>query len=451
MILARSGITDSDVCHILIVYYARFYYEICDWAGINNDSLDGTSFNCYYPATKLVLMGDSTNHLSLPIGLPTSAVELAELVEIANRERSPVAIAGNSSKLDWGKNIAGAKSMMSTQKLDRLIAHAVGDLTVTVETGMKFVKLQEILATTGQFLPLDPAYPDRATIGGIIATADTGSLRHRYGGVRDLLLGIAFVRADGKIAKAGGRVVKNVAGYDMMKLFTGSYGTLGILTEVTLRVYPLPIDTGTVILTGAVEGLCKLAKILLASTLTPIAVDVLSTALSRHLEISNTPSLVVKFATIPISIAEQSAQLLDVAKGLGLKGGNWQGEQAARLWNGIQTGIWGDTPIGCKLGVRATAAVETIDTLDRSTDNQAKGVIHLSSGIGACALSDDKHIAPLRSHCESSGGFLSVLQAPEAVKQKIDVWGYRGNAVPLMQKIKQQFDPLNILNPGRYF
>jgi glycolate oxidase FAD binding subunit len=396
-------------------------------------------------------MGDSTNDIPLQIGLPKIVEELAELVAIANRDRSPIVVAGNSSKLDWGGIVTGTKSIVSTQKLDRLIAHAVGDLTVTVEAGMKFARLQEILATAGQFLPLDPAYPDRATIGGIIATADTGSLRHRYGGVRDLLLGISFVRADGKIAKAGGRVVKNVAGYDMMKLFTGSYGTLGILTEVTLRVYPLPANFGTVILTGAVDRLQQAAKILLASTLTPIAVDVVSTAFSRQLEISNTPSLVVKFATIPASIAEQSAQLLEIGKGLGLKGGNWQGAQAERLWTGIQTGIWGNMSIGCKLGVRSTAVVETIELLDRATDRIAKGVIHLNSGIGACALSDARHISPLRSHCEAAGGFLSVLQAPIDVKQQIDVWGYRGNAVPLMRSIEQQFDPVAILNPGRCF
>jgi glycolate oxidase FAD binding subunit len=396
-------------------------------------------------------MDDSINDISLPIGLPKNVEELAELIAIANRERSPVAIAGNSTKLDWGGIVTGAKSLVSTQNLDRSIAHAVGDLTVTVEAGMKFASLQTILAAAGQFLPLDPAYPDRATIGGIIATADAGSLRHRYGGVRDLLLGISFVRADGKIAKAGGRVVKNVAGYDMMKLFTGSYGTLGILTEVTLRVYPLPTNFGTVILTGAPEKLAQAAKTLLASTLTPIAADVVSTAFSQALEISNTPSLVVKFATIPESIAQQSAQLLEIGKNLGLKGGIWQGTQAEHLWSGIQTGIWGTTPIGCKLGVRLAAAVDTIATLDRETANTVKGVIHLNSGIGACALGDAKHIAPLRSHCEAAGGFLSVLQAPVEIKQQLNVWGYRGNSVPLMQQIKQQFDPANILNPGRCF
>jgi glycolate oxidase FAD binding subunit len=129
----------------------------------------------------------------------------------------------------------------------------------------------------------------------------------------------------------------------------------------------------------------------------------------------------------------------------------WQGAQEEQLWSGIQTGIWGDTAIGCKLGVRSTAAVETIELLDRSTDNTAKGVIHLNSGIGVCTLKDANHIKFIRAHCEAAGGFLSVLQAPVDVKEKIDVWGYRGNSVPLMREIKQQFDPAGILNPGRCF
>ena len=179
------------------------------------------------PIASLDFMDDNINDISLPIAMPQTATELAELVAKANADRAPIVVAGNRTKLEWGGIVTGAKSIVTTQKLDRLIAHAVGDLTVTVEAGMQFARVQEVLAAAGQFLPLDPVYPDRATIGGIIATANTGSLRHRYGGVRDLLLGISFVRADGKIAKAGGRVVKNVAGYDMMKLFTGSYGTSG--------------------------------------------------------------------------------------------------------------------------------------------------------------------------------------------------------------------------------
>jgi glycolate oxidase FAD binding subunit len=223
------------------------------------------------------------------------------------------------------------------------------------------------------------------------------------------------------------------------------------LTEVTLRVYPLPTHFGTVILTGEAGKLSELAKVLLASTLTPIAVDALSTAFSQHLEISNTPSLVVKFATIPESIAQQSTQLVDLARGLGIKGGSWQGEQERALWDGIQTGIWGTTSIGCKLGVRSTAALATLASIDRLTDNGARGVIHLSSGIGACAIDRASDIPTLRTECEVAGGYLSVLQAPDLLKSSIDVWGYRGNAVTLMRSLKQQFDPDNILAPDRCF
>lgn len=391
------------------------------------------------------------NDSPLPIVVPTNIPELVEQIEIAHRDTAPILIAGNSTKIDWGGLVTGATKILSIAKLDRLIAHAVGDLTVTVEAGMTLSQLQTTLATANQFLPLDPAYPATATIGGIISTADTGAYRHRYGGARDLLLGISFIRADGKIAKAGGRVVKNVAGYDMMKLFTSAYGTLGILTEVTLRVYPLPPATGTVVLTGELTALAEVAKILLASTLTPIAVDVVSTAFSRDLEIGDTPSLVVKFGTVIDSVAQQSAQLIELAKELGINGQILSGERADQLWQELQTGIWGTQPIACKLGVRPNTAVDTIATFDRLTNHTHRALIHISSGIGACTLTDATPIDPLRRHCEANGGFLSVLQAPRSIKPTIDVWGYRGNAVPLMRQLKHQFDPLNILNPGKCF
>jgi glycolate oxidase FAD binding subunit len=347
--------------------------------------------------------------------------------------------------------VTGAKSIVSTQKLDRLIAHAVGDLTVTVAAGMPLVKLQEILAAAGQFLPLDPAYGDRATIGGIISTADTGSLRHRYGGVRDLLLGIEFVRADGKIAKAGGRVVKNVAGYDLMKLFTGAYGTLGILTEVTLRVYPLPTASATAILTGDIKSLAEVARTLLGSSLTPTAVDLVSTATSLELEIDRHPSLIARFQTLPASIDEQAERLLTWGKQLGIKGGIWRDDREGKLWQDIQRGIWDRSPIGCKFGVRSTAVAEMISEIDRLTAKTERAIVHIGSGIGACSLTDADLIPTLRQQCMANGGFLSVLQAPNAVKQVHPVWGFQGDSIKVMQQLKQKFDPDNLLNPGKYF
>lgn len=143
---------------------------------------------------------------------PQTQAELAEVVACADLNKLPMLPFGSATKIGWGGLPSKIALMIGTQGCDRLIEHAVGDLTVTVEAGMKFAHLQNILATHNQFIALDPAYSKEATIGGIVATADAGSLRHRYGGVRDMLLGITLVRADGKIAKAGGRVVKNVAG-----------------------------------------------------------------------------------------------------------------------------------------------------------------------------------------------------------------------------------------------
>jgi glycolate oxidase FAD binding subunit len=391
------------------------------------------------------------NAADLPTLTPSSDKELAEIVTAAHQDKQPLLVRGNGSKLDWGGVVRGATKIVTTEKLDRLIDRAAADMTVTVATGQTFSNLQASLAEVGQFLPLDPAYPDRATIGGIIATADTCSWRHRYGGVRDLLLGISFVRADGKIAKAGGRVVKNVAGYDLMKLFTGSYGTLGILTEVTFRVYPLPTTSATVILTGEISALGNTLRQLLASALTPMAVDILSTALSLQLDISNTPSAVVKFATLPASIEQQSQLLLEMGKSQGLKGGIWREEQESELWQGIQTGIWGRGEIACKLGVKPMVAADTIAMLDRGSNNSNLATIHVGSGIGVTTLTTPEQIIPLRNHCEAAGGFVSVLQAPPEVKDAIDVWGIRTNAKVVMEQLKQQFDPQGILNPGKYF
>ncbi|TAF07972.1 MAG: FAD-binding oxidoreductase, partial [Nostocales cyanobacterium] len=218
---------------------------------------------------------DTKSHPSC-IVYPHTQEQLAAVMANANRNKWRVLPCGSGSKLNWGGLGKNIDIIISTERINQLIEHAVGDLTVTVEAGMKFGEIQEILAKSRQTLALDPSFPHSATIGGIVATADTGSLRQRYGGVRDQLLGITFIRADGQIAKAGGRVVKNVAGYDLMKLFTGAYGTLGIISQITFRVYPLPETSATVILTGKAEAISQAATILQGSELTPTQADLIS-------------------------------------------------------------------------------------------------------------------------------------------------------------------------------
>ncbi|MEG4443593.1 FAD-binding oxidoreductase [Microcoleus sp. AT9_B5] len=381
---------------------------------------------------------------------PNTQEELAAVIAWARNNRWGVLPAGSGSKLDWGGLVKGVKIAVSTGRLNRLVEHAVGDLTVTAEAGMKFADLQEILAAAGQFLPIDPAYPQEATLGGIIATADAGSLRHRYRGVRDLLLGITFVRSDGKIAVAGGRVVKNVAGYDLMKLFTGAYGTLGVISQVTFRVYPLPESSGTVVLTGEINALSQTAQILLSSALTPTAVDLLSPELVAKLGLGKGTGLIVRFQSIAPSVKQQSARLLEVGEKLGLQGTSCCENDEHQLWQRLPETMWDSgtkSAIICKIGIRPSEAVTAINELPVQD-----ALIHAGSGLGILRFetATAETLLQVRRGCEAKGGFLTVLAAPADIKQQLDVWGYTGSAIDLMRRIKQQFDPENLLSPHRF-
>ncbi|MGB3513514.1 MAG: FAD-binding oxidoreductase [Microcoleaceae cyanobacterium] len=419
-----------------------------------------TTINCIvYPETQaqlstIVTSCAKNNWAILPCG-SGSKVHWGGLVKVdppnPNSTKSAATSGFPLSKGD-GRGISqGGLVVVSSDRLNRLIEHAVGDLTVTVEAGMKYAELQETLAKTGQFIAIDPAYPETATIGGIIATADTGSLRQRYRGLRDMLLGISFVRSDGQIAKAGGRVVKNVAGYDLMKLFTGSYGTLGIISQVTLRVYPQPEASGTVVLVGEADKIAKATQTLLSSALTPIAIDLLSTQLVEKLDFGTGMGLMVRFQSVLDSVEQQSNRLLEVGDNLGLNATRYH-DYEAELWQTLKQQIWHspqNSQIICKIGVIPTEAVATLNQPALET---GLGLIHAGSGLGILNFDSvtPEKLLELRRWCESKGGFLTVLAAPLDIKEKLDVWGYNQNALEIMRGIKQQFDPQNILNPHSF-
>lgn len=375
---------------------------------------------------------------------PATIEELGAIVACAYQHQWRILPCGHATKLHWGGVIDEVTLVVSTEKLDRLVEHAEGDLTVTTEVGISFAQLQAIVGKAGQFCAIDPQFRDRATLGGIIATADTGSLRHRYNSVRDMLLGITFVRYDGEIVKAGGRVVKNVAGYDLMKLLTGSYGTLGILAQATLRVYPIPANTRSILVYGDSDSLAQAAQTLLSSALTPTSVDLLSNSLTEK----STVGLLVRFQSIPESVNLQIQRLTEVATALGLSVSD------ADLWQTFHDRMDVSdqrNTIVCKIGVRPSSAVTVLDQL-ASILPAAKVVIHAGSGIGQLSVTDARstQILQARSICEASGGYLSVLQGSIAFKQQLDVWGYSGNALNVMQRIKAQFDPQTLFSPHRF-
>ncbi len=387
---------------------------------------------------------------------PDSPAALAQVMTHAYQNYWRVLIAGGCSKLDWGGQVHQPNLVLSTARLNRLVDHAVGDLTVTAEAGMRFADLQTILAKENQTLAFDPTYPDQATLGGIISTGDTGSLRQRYNGVRDMLLGISFVRSDGQIAKAGGRVVKNVAGYDLMKLFTGAYGTLGILTQVTLRVYPLPEASQTIVLSGKVGGINQVLRTLLGSALTPLAVDLVAGDRLVDLSVPAGISLAIRFQTIAASVAGQTARMEAVAKSLGLSVVHFTADAETRLWQRLREEIAEaarDRWITCKIGVKPTEAVTLLQQMGELLDIPWCAQIYAASGLGLLALDlsvEPAMVQKIRDLVTANSGFLSILQAPAALKQSLDIWGYTGNALELMQKLKYQFDPENLLNPQRF-
>ncbi|MBE9167254.1 FAD-binding oxidoreductase [Pleurocapsales cyanobacterium LEGE 06147] len=394
---------------------------------------------------------------------PHTVETLSAIVKQAGQQQWQILPCGNGSKLDWGGLAKEVELVVSIQKLNRIIEHAVGDLTVTVEAGVKLADLQAALQPTGQFLPIDPAFSERATIGGIVATGDTGSWRQRYGGIRDMVLGLSFVRADGKIAKAGGRVVKNVAGYDLMKLLTGSYGTLGIITQITFRTYPLPEASGTIVLTGEAEAVAKATQTLRNSSLTPTAADLLSASVIEELAIGKECGLLVRFQTISESVRKQLAQLEAIARQLDLRISFYQDKDETDLWQRLPQIIRlpsNDMAIICKIGVVPSAAVGMLQELTKITASRSLGMIHTGSGIGILQFnSEDRNgIEEMRSRCAGAAaplcqqhhGFLTILTAPKSIKQQLDPWGYTGNALEMMRTIKQKFDSQNILSPGRF-
>jgi len=382
---------------------------------------------------------------------PGDLEQLAAAVATAHEHRWRLLPCGHGSKVSWGGLATGIDVVISTAGMMQPVDHAVGDLTVTASAGQSLAALQDQLAQAGQFLAVDPTYPQRATLGGIVATADTGALRQRYGGIRDTLIGVRFVRHDGEMVKAGGRVVKNVAGYDLMKLMTGSFGSLGVLAELTFRTYPQAPAAATVLLAGEDGAVSQALAELRRSPLTPVALDLLSPALMVALGHGPTLGLAARFETVAAGVAEQVTRLLSQGQGQGLQGQALEGEAGAQLWDRMTQMLGEEAAILAKVGCLPVAAATLLRRLDQLG---GLGRIHTGSGVGMVALGEGHdsltRLEALRSHCQEHQGYLTLLQAPLELKQQLEVWGYRGNALAVMGRIKQQFDPQRCLSPGRF-
>ena len=401
---------------------------------------------------------------------PKTIAELSSAIALACKHRLRILPCGNATKLDWGGLVSRADLIISTSRLNRVIEHCVGDLTVTVESGVNYQDLQSVLAKEGQFLAIDPPYSRTASIGGILATGSAGSWRHRYHSVRDMCLGVEFVRSDGEVVKAGGRVVKNVAGYDLMKLLTGSYGTLGIASTITFRLYPLPEYTQIALITGDAVAIAQAAQKISTSVLTPTACDLLSASAIADLGLGDGAGLVIQFSSLKASVLEQCDRVMILAKELNLQVQII--DAVADFWQLLEMLMWEDklrdlncnldqianNNIVCKLGILPAAAVFILQKCEQIFEDKSYALqIHMGSGLGVLRVHGSsqnlgaiaQQIAKVRSMIESHDGFLTILEAPHELKVENNVWGYTGNAGDLMRKIQQKFDPKGLLSPNR--
>ena len=347
---------------------------------------------------------------------PSSIDELAAVLRESGS--SSVAIRGGGSKQEWGGVAAPADLVLSTGALNRIVEHAVGDFVVTVEAGASLAAVQEVLAAAGQWLALDPPEP-AATIGGIVACATSGPRRLRYGTPRDLLIGVTVVLADGTVARSGGKVVKNVAGYDLGKLFCGAYGTLGVVAQCTFRLHPLPRAVRCV--SVLVDDPGDAVRVLRRSPFRPSAIEYDGARLSVVVE---------AFEAAADAQAEQIRGLVG-------------GEVLAGVPAGFGARPWYPGEVGLKATFRLGALSEVLALANglRVSAHAASGVLWLGGAVSADLVRN------LRASVAAYNGTVVVVAAPDEIKRELDVWGpVRG--VELMRRIRDQFDPERRMNRG---
>ena len=378
---------------------------------------------------------------------PASVGEITDVLERASRGRQRVSIRGAGTKLAWGEPAGSppADVVLSTAKLNAVLAHRHGDLTATVQAGARLSDVNRTLAQRGQWIPLDPPWPDRATIGGIVATNDSGPRRHRYGAPRDLIIGVDFVRADGVPAKAGGIVVKNVAGYDIARLLTGSFGSLAVIVSATFKLYPLPAASRTAVIDVSMDLLDAVMSALLASQLTPTAIEV------------QVPPrrLLVRFETIEVAARQQAEALVALATGAGATASVVSGDEETAIWTEHQRRPWnGDgavvkvTLLPAAVGSTLTCLADVAAGADCDIVGRA-GVGVLLVRVGGDIDSQVRVIAGVRARLPPRASSVVVVRGSDELKSRVDIWGPIGDGVSVMRAIKHQFDPHGILNPGR--
>ena len=399
---------------------------------------------------------------------PGSRDEVATVLGIAAEASLPVIPWGGGTRMAVGAPPARAGLVLGLTRMSRLLEHEPGDLTVSAEAGMTLAALQAELGKRGQWLSLDPAQADRATIGGILASNAAGPRRHLYGTARDLLIGVGLVLADGSAVKGGGKVVKNVAGYDVPKLAIGSFGTLGVIVDATLKLRPLPdVDHLVVTPFSRVADAGAALRAVMASDLIPTALDLADADALRAAGLAaptaggaDACALLVGFDGLAEQVQWQEGELARVA---GQPGRVLDGAERDEAWRGLGE-------IARRAFAHATAAMSWGVLPMQVADVMAEGraaatrhglasafAAHAGVGIVSAVLAEGGSAGDVtatlddwRRLVHDRGGHASLDWAPLAVKERVSVWDPPGATHRIMQRLKAELDPRGILNPGRF-
>ena len=389
---------------------------------------------------------------------PASREEVAECLRLCQDWGASVVPAGAGTWLDGGNTVRSADVVVSLRRMNRVIEYSPPDLTATVEAGVTLTDLNQSAKENLQWLPLDPPGDLLSTLGGIVACGSSGPLRFGFGTARDYTLGLSLAHADGTVSKSGGKVVKNVAGYDMTKLYGGSFGTLAVITQVTLKLRPLPDRSATVFVSAHESGeLLDLAKDLLSAAMRPASLFVLNKNLSARLNLSRfAPVLLVRFLDGEIAVRSQIEKVTAAASRYG-RAELLPEPDEQRIWRAIA-----DLDREADTCLKVSAQISLIDVVGALAEEVAGATAPESklmatdagAGIIRLAFDADPDEAPamvnrIRDGLTTLGATVFLERAAAELKDEVGAWNDPGPAGAIMRTIKDKLDPKGILSPGR--
>jgi glycolate oxidase FAD binding subunit len=372
---------------------------------------------------------------------PTTDLEAAELLLEARMAGNSVIPVGGGTMLHVGNAPRRYDIALSTTKLRGIIEYSPGDLTVVVRAGTTVAEMQDELARERQFVPLHPALPERATIGGTLAIAMASPWRQTYGAPRDFTIGMRMALPGGQLARSGGKVVKNVAGYDLGKLFIGSYGSLGVITEAAFKVYPLPRERKTIVIHATPDAECfALGRAISGLGVAVLGVAVCESDVAGGTATPSSGKLIVMLGGSRAAVREAATSVQALVARSDARIEHVDGDTVGKL---------------ASFSERATLRLTSLPTVAHTTVSETARARSLSyPGVGTsyviCDELDVSQIERARERVAPIGGQVLVLRAPVRVKEVIDVWGSTGPGSGLMRRVKGVFDPDGVMSPGRF-